>query len=96
MKKFSLIFMMTLVLGLTACGKTAAKQETKQETSAEAESSTETEMKNYENAVKIQLSNSEILVDSEQISENTEDAVYKANDIIFYLEDQGIEYGEGT
>ena len=96
MKKFSLIFMMTLVLGLTACGKTAAKQETKKETSAEAESSTETEMKNYENAVKIQLSNSEILVDSEQISENTEDAVYKANDIIFYLEDQGIEYGEGT
>ena len=96
MKKFSLIFMMILVLGLTACGKTAAKQETKKETSAEAESSTETEMKNYENAVKIQLSNSEILVDSEQISENTEDAVYKANDIIFYLEDQGIEYGEGT
>lgn len=96
MKKFSLIFMMILVLGLTACGKTTAKQETKQETSAEAESSTETEMKNYENAVKIQLSNSEILVDSEQISENTEDAVYKANDIIFYLEDQGIEYGEGT
>ena len=46
-------------------------------------------------AVKIELSNSEILVDGEAISENPEMAVYKANDIIFYLENQGISYGEG-
>ena len=46
-------------------------------------------------SVKIELSNSEILVDGEKISEEEDAAVYKAHDIIFYLEGQGIEYGDG-
>ena len=50
----------------------------------------------FTDTVKIELSNSEILVDGKAISENPEMDVYKANDIIFYLEGQGIAYGEGT
>lgn len=94
MKKISLLLMMTLVFGLTACGSAEPKKEAQQETVAEAES--EVEEKAYEDVVKIELSNSDILVNGEEISESAEDAVYKANDIIFYLEGQGIEYGEGT
>lgn len=94
MKRLSVLLIVTLVLGLTACGSSDTKQEIKQEASVEAETTTEEAID--ENVVKIELSNSDILVNGEEISENTEDAVYKANDIIFYLEDQGIEYGKGT
>ena len=97
MKKLSFLMIMTLVLGLTACGKAdnnADKKddvttEVKEETVADAEEIPETDH------VMIELSNSEILVNGEKISEDEDAAVYKANDIIFYLEGQGIEYGEG-
>lgn len=49
-----------------------------------------------ENKVRIQLSDEEILVDGEVISEHEDAAVYVANDIIFYLEGQELTYGEGT
>ena len=45
--------------------------------------------------VKIELSNNVIMVNGEPISEDIHSPVYKANDIIFYLEDQGIAYGNG-
>ena len=97
MKKLCLLLAMTLAVGLTGCQKTEAdtKTETKQETSAAVDKTVEDVIEETD-AVKIELSNSEILVDGEKISEDTESAVYKANDIIFYLEDQGIAYGEGT
>lgn len=98
MKKLYLLFMMYLVLSLSACGETdTAKEpkEEKQETSNEVAEIEEEEPAD-ENIVKIALSNSEILVNGEVISEDAEADVYKANDIIFYLEDQGIAYGEGT
>lgn len=44
----------------------------------------------------ITLSDEEITVSGNAISTNPEDAVYAANDIIFYLEDQGFTYGAGT
>lgn len=47
-------------------------------------------------AVKIELSDSEILIDGQTATDNQEMAVYVANDIIFYLADQGFTYGEGT
>lgn len=80
MKKIGLLLTIILIIGLAGCGKSDKKTEAQMSVS---------------DAVKIELSNSEILVDGEKISENTEAAVYKANDIIFYLEGQGIEYGEG-
>ncbi len=98
MKKLSRLLILTLILGLTACGKSDTKKavsEEKVEASAQEAEVTEAEPEE-EGVVKIALSNSEILVDGEKISEDTEADVYKANDIIFYLKDQGMEYGEGT
>lgn len=47
------------------------------------------------NATEILLSDEEILVDGKSVSTNEEAAVYKANDIVFYLEGQDFTYGEG-
>ncbi len=98
MKRLSILLMMTLVLGLTACGSSDKKNDVKEE---KVETSTDgaevvEEVPVDENLVKISLSNDIILVNEEEISEDPEADIYKANDIIFYLEDQGIEYGEGT
>ena len=101
MKKLSFLMIMTLVLGLTACGKADEKVEKKDEVVTEvkddaaADAEVVVEQPETE-GVKIELSNSSILVDGEEISEDPESAVYKANDIIFYLEGQGMTYGEGT
>lgn len=46
--------------------------------------------------IKIELSVEEILVNGKEIATSEGNAVYAANDIIFYLEGQGIAYGEGT
>ena len=97
MKKLCLLLAMILAVGLAGCQKSESdtKTETKQETSAVVVEMVEDAISETD-TVKIELSNNEILVDGEKISEDTEAAVYHANDIIFYLEDQGIEYGEGT
>ena len=97
MKKFGLLLTILLVVGLTGCGKSDNKTETKKEETAvvvEKEEAVQEEQI-LSDVVKIELSNSEILVNGEKISEDKESAVYKANDIIFYLENQGIQYGEG-
>ena len=47
-------------------------------------------------AVDIVLSDDGITVDGESISNDEAQAVYAANDIVFYLEGQGIAYGEGS
>lgn len=49
----------------------------------------------FEGATVIELSDEAITVDGNMISEDVESAVYAANDIVFYLENQGIAYGEG-
>ena len=49
-----------------------------------------------EGTVSIQLSDNGITVDGEKASSDDTDAVYVAHDIVFYLEGQGIAYGEGT
>ena len=46
--------------------------------------------------VYIKLSDQEITVDQEPISTDSTEDVYAANDIIFYLENQGFTYGAGT
>lgn len=98
MKKISILLMLALVAGFTACGKEEEPVEKKEEqmivSSEEEEIIEEVSVENE--ITKIVLSNSEILVNEEKISEEPESDVYKANDIIFYLEDQGITYGEGT
>ena len=66
-------------LGLTAC---TAKEES-------------TLLAKKYNATEIVLSDEEISVNGKAISTNTDDAVYSANDIVFYLEGQDFTYGEG-
>ena len=73
----------SLCLGLTACRQMPAETEYMiRQSSADA--------------TKIQLSDDGITVDGIPISDNASAAVFAANDIVFYLEDQGFTYGEGT
>ena len=65
---------------LTACGAEASSEEAPLP----------------EGTVSIQLSDNGITVDGEKASSDDTDAVYVAHDIVFYLEGQGIAYGEGT
>ena len=97
MKKMYLLLAMMLVLGLAGCGKSDKKEETtKEETSAVSEQDEiDVEEQLFSEVVKIELSNDNILVNGEKISKDPDAAVYAANDIIFYLENQGIEYGDG-
>lgn len=53
------------------------------------------EKKVFEGATVIELSDEEITVDGNAVTEDRTQAVYVANDIIFYLEGQGFTYGEG-
>ncbi len=46
--------------------------------------------------VQIKLSDNKITVDGNKITNDNSQAVYFANDIIFYLEGQDFKYGEGT
>lgn len=101
MKKMSFLIIMTLILGLTACGSADKKDDKKDETKTEVKEEVMADTENVEEqleteSVKIEFSNNSILVGGEKISEDPESAVYKANDIIFYLEGQGFTYGEGT
>lgn len=98
MKKISVLLMLTLTVGLTACGSSDQKNdENKQTTEAIAEEVEEIpSIPVDENAVQISLSNEEILVNEEKISTDPQSDLYAANDIICYLEGQGIEYGAGS
>ena len=49
-----------------------------------------------EDITEIVLSDEEIMVNGEGISTEEDSAVYAANDIVFYLEGQGITYGAGS
>lgn len=99
MKKLGLLLMLTLALGLCACGKSDKKETIKEEPAEVTEEETEEteEEPQEEEAVKIRLSNGDIMVNEEEISEDpeTESGVYMAKDIIYYQENQGITYGEG-
>ena len=50
----------------------------------------------FPEAVNIELSDEGIQVDGAAVSENPQEAVYAARDVVFYLANQGFTYGEGT
>jgi len=82
-----LVWILTIgmVVGLLAgCGQ-----------SGNQESSEENVVKLPEDVVDIQLSDEGITVAGNAISTEAGAAVYAANDIVFYLADQGFTYGEG-
>lgn len=96
MKKVSVILAFVLLLGLTGCGnQTSAPKESEETVQTKA---TEEKTLNLSelNAVGIQLSDDEILVDGEPVLEDPEAEIYIARDIIFYLEGQDLTYGAGS
>ena len=74
---------------LTACGGQKAEDSTNEAVEV-------TEKINIEEATEIVLSDESITVAGEAISEADTDAVYKANDIIYYESGHDFTYGEGT
>lgn len=98
MKRIKVLLLLSFALGLVACGnkkEEVKKPETNKTEQTETKEEDVIEEDTDDSVISIELSNSSILVEGEEISEHTEGAVYKANDIIFYLEGQGITYGEG-
>lgn len=98
------VLLCTLAL-MTGCGVQDTSQETVQETMQSAVSETETviESKTFE-GTRIHLSEEGITVDEQPIAFAepdgngeiiSDEAVYAANDIVFYLAGQGFTYGEG-
>ncbi|MBQ2022973.1 MAG: lipoprotein, partial [Lachnospiraceae bacterium] len=88
---------------LAGCGQKAATATTAATTAAAttelAAEETKAEVKEnvaIEGAVNIVLSDDGITVDGETISGSSEDAVYAANDIVYYEAGKDFKYGEGT
>ncbi|MBQ5698358.1 MAG: carbohydrate-binding domain-containing protein [Lachnospiraceae bacterium] len=94
--KTGLVFIgMAAILAGCGQGAGAAAEEMTAITEEITASSTE-QTALIEGAVNIMLSDEEIIVDGEAISENAEDAVYAAKDIVYYEEGKDFKYGEGT
>lgn len=96
-KLIRVLFCVLLSASIIGCGST----NTATGNAAESEISVVTAKTNEElaakyNATTIELDDSQILVDGKKVSTNDKDAVYMANDIVFYLEGQDFTYGEGT
>ena len=77
---------------LAGCG---SSQNT-MENSSESVAAEVAESKIYEGATYIELADEGILVNEEAISHEATEAVYAANDIVYYEEGQDFTYGEGT
>ena len=82
--------LMTTVIFLTACSGQKAEENTVNEM-VEV-----TEKINIEKAIEIVLSDESITVEGNEITESDTDAVYKANDIVYYEAGHDFSYGEGT
>lgn len=101
-KKFRTgILCMSAAVAFAGCGKTTEPAETTAavETAAETEAAAEESAKEaavIEGAVNIALSDDGITVDGEAISENEEDAVYAAHDIVYYEAGHDFTYGAGS
>lgn len=92
-KRFALFLTASLLVGVLAgCGQSAA--DSTQDKVGQTQSMYD-DPEPLEGMTNIQLSNEGITVDGETISSDESAAVYAANDIVFYLADQGFTYGEG-
>lgn len=92
MFKTGLAIMCTVCL-ISGCGGQAGMTKSTFDTET---ATVENDKKAFEGATVIELSDDVITVDGAPISEDAESAVYKANDIVFYLAGQDFTYGEGT
>ena len=104
--KTGLVFLSAAVL-LAGCGQkeeraavnaaeTTAAESKAEEAAKEENEDNGNEVAAIEGAVNILLSDDGITVDGKAISENMEDAVYAANDIVYYEGGKDFTYGEGS
>ncbi len=85
----------TLLTGLTGC-TTPTQNQTQNQNNSNTTTSEITEQKTFNNTTTIELSDETIMVDGNAISTDTQNNIYVAKDIVFYLEGQDFTYGEGT
>lgn len=96
-KLIRVLFCALLSVSMIGCGSakiTSTKAEDNSEVSSAAK--TNEELASQYDALSIVLDDEQITVDGKAISTSASDAVYAANDIVFYLEGQDFTYGEGT
>ena len=100
-KRFVWMLTAGMIVGsLAGCGQSGAAQggnagsQQAEEQQSEV-SKGDKETQTLEGVTNIQLSDEGITVDGSAISTEENSAVYAANDIVFYLADQGFTYGEG-
>lgn len=94
MKKLSVIAMFVcFMLIFAACEAVINEPET---TPAQTEPETTAEVIVDDGVTDIVLNDTEILVEGQPADNNSENAVYVANDIIYYEEGKDFTYGEGT
>jgi hypothetical protein len=101
MKKLRLISIaLSIVLLMSACGQKAdtTAEPTNQSATQPAENQSQSDSESVvaDDITDISLSDSEILVENKAIETNTSNAVYKADDIIYYENGKNFTYGEGT
>ena len=92
----SLLLAFALAMSMTACGSqnNADKTDVVQSEVQEHTASTSVEVE-IEGASYIQLSDNGIMVDGEEADSNSKEAVYVANDVIYYEDGKDFTYGEG-
>lgn len=100
-KLVRVLFCALLSMSLIGCGNTDSAVKNEKEQAIETEGSSSFEKTNEElaeayKATIIELDDTQIFVDGNAVSTSDTDAVYAANDIVFYLEGQDFTYGEGT
>ena len=98
MRKFfrkGAIFLCVTAMVMAGCKSEGQSDNSGTIATENVQSETAAGSKVFVNATVIELSDKEITVDGSVISEDTESAVYAANDIVFYLEGQDFTYGEG-
>ena len=88
---------LALAISVTACGN-QSRTNTAEQVQDEVQESTQTQSTELEieGASYISLSDEEITIDGDSVTTNTEEAVYVANDIVYYEEGKDFTYGEGT
>ena len=98
-KKFIKVFFCTLLsIMLIGCSgiSNGGKESSLEKEKNEVTTKTDEELAAQYNATTIKLDDTQILVDDKKVSSTDSEAVYAANDIVFYLEGQDFTYGEGT
>ena len=91
--KNGMIMALVFAMIMTGCGQ--SNTEGTVDTENTTDTTTARGSKVFTDATVIELSDDGITVEGESVSEDSESAVYVANDIVFYLEGQDFTYGEG-